>query len=143
MHDEPNPRQDALDGLNAERFAPPATQPAMSDAVEVGTGPSASLVARARANNARRRASVLAHDDLARLTQPPLSYSDPHQWSGYVPPELYDGMHNDSERRRALVEIMREVNARELAAAASQSVDRAVDEPDPLYDFDPPEPEDE
>lgn len=144
-----DPRQQALDGLNAERFGLSPTRQPISEPANVGPGPSASLVARAREANRQRRARVLAHPDLAaRLTQPPLSYKQPEQWSGYVPPEQYGGSHNDSQRRTALVEIMREVADRELAAAAARSEDdepstQRPAQPDPVWDFDPPEHEED
>ena len=61
-----------------------------------------------------RRALVLAHPDLAkRLTERPLSYSRPENWTGYVPPLQWRGEHNDSVHRRALVAIVEAAEARE------------------------------
>jgi hypothetical protein len=76
----------------------------------------AAAVAAARDANAHRRAAVLAHPDLAaRLTQPPLSYSRPERWNGYIPPRLWREEPNTSPQRAALVEIAAEAMARELA----------------------------
>jgi hypothetical protein len=64
-------------------------------------------------NAAGLRAMVLAHPDLAeRLTQPPLSYQRPEQWNGFVPPDTFNGQHNDSPRRAALVAIVAEAESR-------------------------------
>lgn len=67
-------------------------------------------LAQASAAVKTRRIRVLAHDDLAaRLTRPPLSYTKPGQWNGYVPPALDAcGRRNNSPRRAALVEIAAE-----------------------------------
>src|SRR5262245_5922729 len=145
MRDEPNPRQQALDGLTGERFGESPTQQPISEPVNVGKGPSTMLVAQALENNRRRRARVLAHPDIAkRLTELPLSYAQPEQWSGYIPPATQldrDGIEApyDSPRRDALNAILLAVNQRELAAAAEQAGDKAVDSsptqraiPDPL-----------
>lgn len=48
--------------------------------------------AAAVAEHAERRRLVLAHPDLAaRLTQPPIGYREPAQWSGYIPPYMIEG----------------------------------------------------
>ena len=61
-----------------------------------------------------RRAAVLKHADLAaRLTQPPLSYGRPDQWTGYIPPAMWAGWPNDSRRRAVLVEVAAEAWRRE------------------------------
>ena len=66
--------------------------------------------------NQHRRAAALKHPDLAaRLTQPPLSWSRPERWNGYIPPRMWQESPNDSPRRVALVEIAAEAMARELA----------------------------
>jgi len=97
-------------------------------------------VEQARAANQARRERVLRHPDLARrLTEPPLGYSRPEQWNGYVPPaeiqdEVPEGLHssaldggfpnqhgkrsggtrpNMSPRRAALVDICAEALRRE------------------------------
>lgn len=62
----------------------------------------------------QRRTLVLSRPDLARrLTQPPLNYTQPEQWNGYLPPEHYNGMVNDSPRRAALVDIIAAAEAAE------------------------------
>jgi hypothetical protein len=62
---------------------------------------------------AARKKAVLAHPDLAvRLTAEPLGYAKPDQWNGFVPPEQFNGQHNDSPRRAALAELVAEVYAR-------------------------------
>jgi len=58
---------------------------------------------------AERRKLVLAHPDLAvRLTEEPIGYERPEQWTGYVPPLIWNGELNDSARRAALAEICAE-----------------------------------
>lgn len=60
-----------------------------------------------------RKKAVLAHPDLsARLTADPLGYDRPDQWSGFVPPEKFNGQHNDSPCRAAVVELVAEAYAR-------------------------------
>jgi len=72
--------------------------------------------------NAQRRARVLRHPDLAaRLCQPPLGYSSPDHWNGFVPPRFLPAdasgrvRPNDSPERGALAEISAEAAAREVA----------------------------
>lgn len=82
-------------------------------------GPSAEYrAARARMGTRRSpREAVLAYPDLAqRLTEPPLGYETPAQWTGYIPPAEWGGKENDSRRRRALVEIVEEAYRRDAAA---------------------------
>lgn len=63
--------------------------------------------AKAEQEAAENRAAVLRHPDLAtKLTQPPIGYTKPEQWTGYVPPETYDGVPNRSDRRAALFDIV-------------------------------------
>ncbi len=63
--------------------------------------------------NAERRRAVLAHADLAeRLCEEPLSFARPDQWTGYIPPAVWQGTPNTSPRRRALVEIYEEALSR-------------------------------
>lgn len=92
--------------------------------------------AASKSESQARRDRVLAHPDLAkRLTQPPLSLSQPTKWSGWIPPRLLaedacthcnssggdrrcrDWPHrarfNDSATRRQLVDIASEAMARE------------------------------
>jgi len=87
-----------------------------------------------------RRARVLAHPDIAaRLTWPPLDFTDPRKWNGYVPPATgpygearpdptsrtgwddsgVDEAPNDSPRRAALMDILRAVVDRENTVPGS------------------------
>lgn len=76
----------------------------------------------AKAELSARRARVLQHEDLRKqLTEQPLNFTRPEQWSGYVPPR---GTYSDdqplpqvntSARRRALVEICAEALRRGAA----------------------------
>ncbi|MFF5404576.1 hypothetical protein ACFY8K_16955 [Streptomyces misionensis] len=77
----------------------------------------------AHAENARRRALVLKHPDLAeRLTQPPINHITPQHWTGYVPPahdpENYGGGRpiNTSPIRAALAALVEEAERRASAA---------------------------
>lgn len=75
--------------------------------------------ATSRAENARRRALVLKHPDLAaRLCEPPLRHTTPEHWTGYIPP-AYDAIAlsgaqpiNTSPARAALVALLTEAEAR-------------------------------
>jgi hypothetical protein len=74
--------------------------------------------------NSRRplRDVVLAYPDLAkRLTDSPLDYERPEQWNGFVPPAEFNGVHNDSPRRAALVAIVEEARQREISATSVAS----------------------
>ncbi len=69
-----------------------------------------------------RRRRLLTHLDLAaKLTERPLSFKRPEQWTGYVPGAIViwreDGapIPNDSPYRRALLEIGRLLQEREAA----------------------------
>lgn len=63
--------------------------------------------------NAERKRAVLAYSDLAdRLTEHPLSYKFPSQWTGYIPPAMWQGQPNRAPRREALVAIYAEACAR-------------------------------
>lgn len=71
------------------------------------------------AENARRRALVLKHPDLAeRLTQPPISHTTPEHWTGYIPPahdpETFGGGRpiNTSPIRAALAALVAEAEQR-------------------------------
>lgn len=67
---------------------------------------------------AERRRLVLSHPDLAaRLCEPPLGYTKPAQWSGFIPPEEFNGEHNRSPRRDALIDIAAEALRREQEGA--------------------------
>jgi|SRR5699024_3997573 len=68
--------------------------------------------------NAERRRAVLSHPDLAeRLCEHPLSYKRPDQWTGFIPPEMWQGQPNNSPRRLALVAIYEEALARSARPA--------------------------
>jgi hypothetical protein len=55
----------------------------------------------------RNRDLVLRHPDIAqRLTQHPLNYGRPDQWTGYIPAYEWGGQVNDSIRRTALLDIV-------------------------------------
>lgn len=77
----------------------------------------------ALAENARRRALVLRHPDLAaRLTEPPIRHTTPEHWTGYVPPASdapsLGGAEpiNHSPARKALVAIVAEAEQRAATA---------------------------
>lgn len=66
--------------------------------------------------NSERRRTVLAYADLAdRLLEHPLSYRYPSQWTGFIPPEMWQGQPNRAPRRDALVAIYAEACARNAA----------------------------
>jgi hypothetical protein len=59
------------------------------------------------------RELVLSHPDLAaKLCEPPLSYSKPANWNGFVPPDLFNGERNNSPYREALAAIVAEAMER-------------------------------
>lgn len=63
----------------------------------------------------KRRARVLAQPEIAkRLTQPPLRYSKPEVWNGYVPPATWREQTNNSPQRAALMQILSDVAAAEI-----------------------------
>lgn len=69
-----------------------------------------------RANTAARRERVLAHDWARERLCHILYISDARKWNGYVPPSRDEhGRPFRSEQRRALIELLREVGAAELA----------------------------
>jgi hypothetical protein len=75
--------------------------------------------AEAHAENARRRALVLKHPDLAeQLTQPPINHTTPQHWTGYIPPahdpETFGGGQplNTSPIRAALAALLEEAERR-------------------------------
>lgn len=81
-----------------------------------------------RTENARRRALVLRHPDLAqKLTEPPLRHTTPEHWTGYIPP-AYDAVAlggaqpiNTSPARAALVALLAEAEARSATAQNGQA----------------------
>lgn len=73
---------------------------------------------------AAERARVLRHPDIAkRLCDPPQSYSRPENWSGYVPPDTWNGRTNDSPVRKQLLAIV--AAAVEADKAAAPAVEEA------------------
>lgn len=69
--------------------------------------------------NNRRRALVLRHPDLAQhLCDPPLKCPAPEAWTGYLPPELWNGRTNDSPIRTQLLAIVQAADSRARARAA-------------------------
>lgn len=90
-----------------------------------------------------RRDRVLAYPDLAlRLTQPPVGFAAPEDWTGWIPPQLLpegvcgqecgryhrcDGIHagrrNDSYRRAALVDIAAEAWRRDNTPTLDEVAD--------------------
>lgn len=67
-----------------------------------------------RAKAAERKALILRHPDLAKkLTEPPLGYQRPDQWSGAIPPETWNGVANDSPLRPVILALLAEAEARE------------------------------
>ncbi|WP_017602230.1 hypothetical protein [Nocardiopsis lucentensis] len=72
--------------------------------------------------NADRRRAVLAHLDLAeRLCEEPLGFERPDQWTGFIPPAMWNQQPNTSPRRKALVEIYDEALARGRASAREEA----------------------
>lgn len=64
-----------------------------------------------------RRAMILRHPDLAaKLAELPLGPASPEQWTGAIPPELFNGVRNDSPRRPAILALLAEAERREAAA---------------------------
>jgi hypothetical protein len=63
------------------------------------------------------RDRVLRHPDIAaRLCDPPLRYSRPENWTGYVPPETWQGKRNDAPQRTQLLDIITAAVKREKEA---------------------------
>lgn len=71
-------------------------------------------MAQARHAAAYRRALVLRHNDLASaLTQPPIGFSAPDKWNGYIPPATdCTGAMNTAACRPALLALVAEAEAR-------------------------------
>lgn len=64
-----------------------------------------------RAQTAHRRARVLAHPWATKRLCDILGLANAEQWNGYVPPNTDEhGRANTSPTRRALVELLREVD---------------------------------
>lgn len=75
-----------------------------------------------RAQAANRRARVLAHPWAAKRLCDILGLSSAEHWNGYVPPTTdQEGQANTSETRRALVELLREVDQFDQGASEPQA----------------------
>lgn len=83
-------------------------------------------MAEARRAAAYRRSLVLRHSDLAaRLTQPPIRFSSPEKWNGYIPPATdCAGAMNTTPSRPALLALVAEAERR---ANTPQTADQATD----------------
>jgi len=67
---------------------------------------------------AARRARVLAHPDIAaRLCDPPMRYTRPEVWTGFIPPNeiptISGWKRNESPIRKQLIAICKAVETRE------------------------------
>lgn len=91
-----------LDWHDLDAEAPPDDEPVRRPAIEpLPAQPTSDAACQAE------RDRVLRHPDIAaRLCERPLGYSRPEVWNGYVPPETWQGRHNDSPQRKALLEII-------------------------------------
>lgn len=70
-------------------------------------------IAKSAAENDRRKALVLKHDDLAkRLTEPPVGFARPDCWTGFVPMEHNAAGLNRSPIRQALAALVAEAERR-------------------------------
>lgn len=99
------------------------------------------LVDAAPGGSYERRDRVFRHPDLLkRLTEPPLRFTDPYRWTGWIPPRTcpeqacgsecgtrqracsatHNARYNDSPFRRALVEIAAEAYRREQQPALDE-----------------------
>ena len=68
---------------------------------------------------AARRAVVLADPDIAsRLRDRPLGFKHAGQWTGFVPPETFNGGRNQTWEREALAAIVADAIAAEAAGGA-------------------------
>lgn len=117
-------------GRPYDRTAPEALEMANQRALNAaGASPGVGALwrealARARRDNSLRVQRVLRHPDLAaRLCQPPLPWTSPEHWNGFVPPRFLPSdasgnvRPNDSPERAVLMEICTEAARRELEAA--------------------------
>lgn len=75
-------------------------------------------LAESKPNSLNRKALVMAYPDLvAKLTQPPIGFRRPEEWSGWIPPELdEDGQVNPSRRAAGLRALVEEAERRARAA---------------------------
>jgi hypothetical protein len=97
--------------------SPTATAPAVPPTTTSGpTHPSQPSPTPSTAADVERD-RVLRHPDIAaRLCDPPLRYSRPENWTGYVPPETWQGKRNDAPQRTQLLDIITAAVKREKEA---------------------------
>jgi hypothetical protein len=71
-------------------------------------------MAEAQRNAAHRRGLVLRYPELAAaLTQPPIGFSSPEKWNGYIPPATdCTGAMNTARCRPALIALVAEAERR-------------------------------
>lgn len=71
-------------------------------------------MAEAQRAAAHRRGLVLRYPDItAKLTQPPIGFSAPEKWNGYIPPATdCTGAMNTAPCRRALLALVAEAERR-------------------------------
>ncbi|MFD5031677.1 hypothetical protein ACFWM0_14865 [Streptomyces sp. NPDC058405] len=82
----------------------------------------AQAMADAKAENARRRALVLRHEDLAaKLTEAPHRFTLPGHWTGYIPPATWNGAANTTPVRPALLALVTEAERRQGAAVGARA----------------------
>lgn len=67
----------------------------------------------ARTEAAHRRGLVLRYPDLAaKLTEPPIGFSAPEKWTGYIPPATWNQAMNTAPCRPALLALVAEAERR-------------------------------
>lgn len=70
-------------------------------------------MAAARTEAAHRRGLVLRYPDLAaQLTEPPIGFSSPEKWNGYIPPATWNQSMNTARCRPALLALVAEAERR-------------------------------
>jgi hypothetical protein len=71
-------------------------------------------MAAGRVECARRRGLVLRYPDLAaKLTEPPLRFTTPEHWNGYIPPSTWNQAINTAPCRTALLALVEEAEKRQ------------------------------
>ena len=67
----------------------------------------------ARTEAAHRRGLVLRYPDLAaKLTEPPLRFTSPEHWNGFIPPATWNQAMNTAACRPALIALVEEAERR-------------------------------
>ena len=67
----------------------------------------------ARAEATHRRGLVLRYPDLAaKLAEPPIGFSSPEKWNGYIPPATWNQAMNTARCRPALLALVAEAERR-------------------------------